>query len=43
VASDGVFVSHTISTATGSSFDDLVTWIATGTLYGQMVSSGRLP
>ncbi|MFZ1624429.1 MAG: prepilin-type N-terminal cleavage/methylation domain-containing protein [Gammaproteobacteria bacterium] len=43
VASDRVFVSHTISTATGNSFDDLVTWIAPGTLYGQMVSAGRLP
>ncbi|MCB1596412.1 MAG: hypothetical protein KDI87_01755 [Gammaproteobacteria bacterium] len=43
VASDEVFVSHTMSTATGSSFDDLVTWIAPGTLYGQMVSAGRLP
>ncbi len=43
VASDEVFVSHTISTATGSGFDDLVTWIAPGALYGQMVSAGRLP
>ena len=43
VASDEVFVSHTMSTATGSSFDDLVTWIAPGALYGQMVSAGRLP
>lgn len=43
VASDRVFVSHTISTATGSSFDDLVTWIAPPACYGQMVSAGRLP
>ena len=43
VASDEVFVSRTISTATGSEFDDLVTWIAPGTLYGQLVSAGRLP
>ena len=43
VANDEVFVSHTISTATGSGFDDLVTWIAPGALYGQMVSAGRLP
>ncbi len=43
VASDEVFVSRTMSTATGSGFDDLVTWIAPGTLYGQMVSAGRLP
>jgi prepilin-type N-terminal cleavage/methylation domain-containing protein len=43
VAGDEVFVSHTISTATGSGFDDLVTWIAPSSLYGQMVSAGRLP
>ena len=43
VANDGVFVSRSISTATGSSFDDLLTWIAPSTLYGQMVSAGRLP
>lgn len=43
VASDEVFVSHTIGTATGSGFDDLVTWIAPGALYAQMVSAGRLP
>ena len=43
VANDRVFVSRSISTATGSSFDDLVIWIAPGTLYGQMVSAGRLP
>lgn len=43
VAGDEVFVSHTISTATASGFDDLVTWIAPSTLYGQMVSAGRLP
>jgi len=43
VANDEVFVSRTISTATGSNFDDLVIWIAPGTLYGQLVSAGRLP
>lgn len=43
VAGDEVFVSHTISTATSSGFDDLVTWIAPTTLYGQLVSAGRLP
>lgn len=43
VASDEVFVVRSISTATGSSFDDLVTWIAPSSLYGQLVSAGRLP
>jgi prepilin-type N-terminal cleavage/methylation domain-containing protein len=43
VAGDEVFVSHSISTATGSGFDDLVTWVAPTTLYGQMVGAGRLP
>ncbi|MCL4791204.1 MAG: prepilin-type N-terminal cleavage/methylation domain-containing protein [Gammaproteobacteria bacterium] len=43
VAGDEVFVSRSISTAGGSGFDDLVTWIAPATLYGQMVSAGRLP
>lgn len=43
VANDEVFVSRSISTATGSAFDDLVTWVAPSTLYGQLVSAGRLP
>lgn len=43
VASDEVFVSRSISTAGGNSFDDLLTWIAPSTLYGQLVSAGRLP
>jgi prepilin-type N-terminal cleavage/methylation domain-containing protein len=43
VASDEVFVSRSISTASGNGFDDLVTWVAPSTLYGQLVSAGRLP
>ena len=43
VGADQVFVMRTQSTASSSEFDDLVTWISPNTLYGRMVSAGRLP
>jgi prepilin-type N-terminal cleavage/methylation domain-containing protein len=43
VAGDEVFVSRTPAAATGNEFDDLVTWVSPATLYGELVSAGRLP
>jgi type II secretory pathway pseudopilin PulG len=43
VANDQVFVMRTQAAATGSEFDDLVTWVSPNALYGAMVSAGRLP
>ncbi len=43
VASDDVFVSRTESGQAGSEFDDIVTWVSPSTLYGELVSAGRLP
>lgn len=43
VGSNQVFVSRTESAQPGNEYDDLVTWIAPSTLYGQLVSAGRLP
>lgn len=43
VAGDGVFVSRTPSSAPGSQFDDIVTWISPASFYGEMVRAGRLP
>ena len=38
---DVVFVTRTISEATGAEFDDLVTWLSPNTLAYQLVRSGR--
>lgn len=43
VASDIVFVGRAQSRATGTEFDDIVTWVSPNALYGQMVAGGRLP
>jgi hypothetical protein len=43
VGGNQVFVSRTESAQPGSEYDDIVTWIAPSTLYGQLVSAGRLP
>jgi hypothetical protein len=43
VAADSVFVTRTESARPGAEFDDLVTWVAPASLYGQMVAAGRLP
>ena len=43
VPSDIVFVSRTESLRPGVEFDDLVTWVAPASLYGQLVAAGRLP
>lgn len=43
VASDIVFVAHSQVQATGAEFDDIVTWVSPGALYGQLVAAGRLP
>lgn len=43
VGADAVFVSRTRAEAAGAEFDDLVTWVAPGAFYGQLVAAGRLP
>jgi prepilin-type N-terminal cleavage/methylation domain-containing protein len=45
VNSDGVFVWHTPTPtgATNGEFDDQMTWIAVGELYGKLVAAGLLP
>lgn len=43
VGGNQVFVSRAESLQAGTEFDDLVTWVAPSTLYGQLVSAGRLP
>ena len=43
VANDIVFVSRTASTRAATAFDDVVTWVAPASLYGQLVAAGRLP
>jgi len=43
VGGNQVFVSRTESGQAGNEFDDLVTWVAPSTLYGQLVGAGRLP
>lgn len=43
VAADGVFVSRSLSSAAANEFDDIVTWVSPNSLYGRMVSAGRLP
>ncbi|MGQ0511044.1 MAG: type II secretion system protein [Betaproteobacteria bacterium] len=42
---DGVYVWHTPtpSTATNGEFDDQMTWITVGELYGRLISAGTLP
>ena len=42
---DAVFVFHTPnpSGAVGGEFDDQMTWIAVGELYGKLIAAGRLP
>lgn len=42
-SADKIFVYHTISNLAGSEFDDIVTWIAVGTLASRMVAAGQLP
>jgi len=43
VPANEVFVSRTLGSAAGNEFDDIVTWISPSTLYGELVSAGRLP
>ena len=43
VAADEVFVNRTLGAQVGNEFDDLVTWVSPSTLYGELVSAGRLP
>jgi prepilin-type N-terminal cleavage/methylation domain-containing protein len=43
VPADEVFVSRTPGAAPGNEFDDIVTWVSPATLYGELVSAGRLP
>lgn len=43
VAADIVFVTRTMSGLAGGEFDDIVTWVSPGALYGQLVAAGRLP
>lgn len=43
VAADEVFVNRTLGAQAGNEFDDIVTWISPTTLYGELVSAGRLP
>lgn len=38
-----VFVSHAQGQAAGAEFDDIVTWLSPNSLYGQLVTAGRLP
>jgi hypothetical protein len=42
-SADRVFVSRTLSDATGSEFDDVVTWLSVGNLVSRMVLGGQLP
>ena len=37
------FVLHTQSTASGSEFDDIVTWLSPNILYNRMIAAGKLP
>ena len=43
VAADEVFVNRTLGAQVGNEFDDIVTWVSPATLYGELVSAGRLP
>jgi len=43
VAADEVFVNRTLGARVGNEFDDIVTWVSPTTLYGDLVSAGRLP
>ncbi len=43
VAGDIVFVARSQAQAAGNEFDDIVTWVSPGALYGQLVAAGRLP
>ncbi|MCC7257803.1 MAG: prepilin-type N-terminal cleavage/methylation domain-containing protein [Gammaproteobacteria bacterium] len=43
VAADIVFVARSQAQAAGAEFDDIVTWVSPGALYGQLVAAGRLP
>ena len=43
VPADEVFVNRTLGAQVGNAFDDLVTWVSPSTLYGELVSAGRLP
>ena len=43
VAADEVFVNRALGAVPGNEFDDIVTWVSPSTLYGELVSAGRLP
>jgi len=42
-SADKIFVSRSTSNVAGSEFDDIVTWIAVGSLSSRMVAAGQLP
>lgn len=44
-SADATFVSHTPTPASapGGEFDDIVIWLAPGTLYNRMIAAGQLP
>lgn len=42
-SADRIFVSRDFSNATGSEFDDIVTWIGTSPLFNRMIGAGQLP
>ncbi|HTJ97072.1 MAG TPA: prepilin-type N-terminal cleavage/methylation domain-containing protein, partial [Rhodocyclaceae bacterium] len=41
--SDDTFVMHLPSDATGNTFDDIVVWLPSATLFNRMVTAGKLP
>lgn len=42
-SADRIFVSRDWSTAAGSEFDDLVTWIGASPLFNRLIAAGQLP
>ncbi|HEX6006409.1 MAG TPA: prepilin-type N-terminal cleavage/methylation domain-containing protein [Burkholderiales bacterium] len=42
-SADRIFVSRDWSTASGSEFDDMVTWIGTNPLFSRLIAAGQLP
>lgn len=40
---DVLFVDHTLSSAAGNAYDDVVAWLPTAILFNRMVMAGRLP
>lgn len=42
-SADRIFVSRDWSNASGSEFDDIVTWIGTSPLFNRMIAAGQLP